>query len=244
MQHVLFKDLVHPSWYDILTLSIRCMDKDYLTNLSIQKNWLPGMQNIFAAFRVSLQEIKYILLGESPYPRIESANGFAFWDANVKELWSNTGLSKQVNRATSLRNFIKMLLHAKGDLKSSFTQDAIAKLDTKNYIQTSDDLFTALLKHGFLLLNISLVYEVQKVPEHARHWQPFMSCLLQQLSEKNQIIKCVTLGKLAQKVPESMLFSRIIAEHPYNISFITNTDVLSFFQPFNLLEYCESTNNN
>ena len=234
----------HPTWHTLITDAMQCMDAQYLVNLQNNPNCLPYIDKLFAAFSMPINSVKYILLGESPYPRVESANGYAFWDAAVNSIWSATGLSKPVNRATSLRNFIKMLLHAKGSLAYDFTQTSIAKVDTTNYIQTSNELFNALLNNGFLLLNISLVYEKNKVNYHARHWQPFMTYLLQQLAKSKTIIKCITLGKLAQKVPETMLFPRLVAEHPYNISFITNQDVISFFQPFNLLERREAKYNN
>ena len=54
------------------------------------------------------------------------ANGYAFWDAAVNELWSDNGLSKAVNRATSLRNFIKMLLVTEGALSLGKPLDAPA----------------------------------------------------------------------------------------------------------------------
>src|SRR3990167_11287507 len=103
---------VHPSWKACLQRGLAKMSASYLANLQQKENWLPGPNKIFNGFSLPLHSVKYILFGESPYPRFESANGFAFWDASVKELWSISGLSKKVNRATSLRNIIKMLLVA------------------------------------------------------------------------------------------------------------------------------------
>ena len=77
-------------------------------------NWLPGRDHLFAAFQRDLVNCRYILIGESPYPRRQSANGIAFYDAAVDQLWSDKGLSKAVNRATSLRNIIKTALLAQG----------------------------------------------------------------------------------------------------------------------------------
>ncbi|MCD8542804.1 MAG: hypothetical protein LRY69_05290 [Gammaproteobacteria bacterium] len=88
------------------------MDEQYLEFLLSDTRWLPGMDKVFNAFMLPFEQVNYILLGESPYPRAASANGYAFWDQSVGEIWSTNGLSKSVNRATSLRNFIKMLLVA------------------------------------------------------------------------------------------------------------------------------------
>lgn len=199
--------------------------------------WLPGQKNIFSAFKMPLEKVKFILLGESPYPRAASANGYAFWDAAVGSMWSETGLSKKVNRATSLRNLIKMLLHARGDLYQDFSQDAIAGLNKSRYLQTASQLFQAFMNHGFLLLNASLVYSPGKVHAHAKHWRIFMSTLFRALADNNPSLKLVLLGRIANQLPESKLFAIFKAEHPYNISFVTNPDVLDFFKPFDLLNH-------
>src|SRR3990167_11233495 len=104
----------NPQWHEILTEAMTQLDSHYLSEILTTKDWLPGREHMLAAFNQPLTNVRYILLGESPYPRSASANSHAFWDNAVNELWSETGLSKTVNRATSLRNFIKMLLLARG----------------------------------------------------------------------------------------------------------------------------------
>lgn len=235
---MLFMDSIttcHSEWHAILQQAMSRMDPVYLSQLQNNTDWLPGMQSLFAAFRIPLSETRYILLGESPYPRSESANGYAFWDAAVGSLWSDTGFSKDVNRATSLRNMMKMLLHARDDLSHDFSQPAIAALDKSMYIQTGNQLFHAFLQQGFLLLNASLVYSDGKVPYHARQWRPFMASVLGQLLEYNPSLQLILLGRIANQVPEAKMFLKLEAEHPYNISFITNPDVINFFKPLNIL---------
>lgn len=224
----------HPQWHAILQTALASMDTAYLTELVNHTDWLPGIDNLFAAFRQPLDGVRYILLGESPYPRQQSANGYAFWDAAVGTIWSLKGLSKEVNRATSLRNFIKMLIFAKGDI-DILSQDAIAKLDKSLYWQTLEQLFLSMIHKGFLLLNASLVYEAKRIPFHARHWRPFMSSVLRQLASRENPVQLLLLGKIALDISEASLFTCLIAPHPYNLSFITNPDVLTFFSPLNLL---------
>ena len=225
----------HPEWHDLLASALNVMDHQYLNELKSREHWLPGINELFAAFRFPLSATRYILLGESPYPRAQSANGYAFWDAAVGSLWSETGLSKEVNRATSLRNLIKMLLFARGDLTSDFSQDAIARLDKTSYAGTAQQLFGTFMKKGFLLLNASLVFSEGQVPYHARQWRPFIHGLFHQLAEINLPLKLVLLGRIAEQVPETTLVKGLLAEHPYNISFITNQDVVAFFKPLDLL---------
>ncbi len=227
-------ETTHPEWQDILYKALQTVDSNYLLDLKKSTLWLPGLPAIFAAFSIPLSETNYILLGESPYPRQQSANGYAFWDKSVQNLWSVSGLSKEVNRATSFRNWLKMLLLARGDLESDFSQPAIARLDKSQYWQTGEQFFNSLLKKGFLLLNASLVYSENNVQFHARHWRPFIHNLLCQLAEYKHL-QLILFGKIAKEVPEVDFFTCLIAEHPYNLSFITNPQVLAYFKPLDLL---------
>ena len=224
-----------PEWRDMLSLALDEMDRHYIESLLANDHWLPGVKQLFAAFSRPLSSTRYILLGESPYPRMQSANGYAFWDNAVHSLWSDTGLSKEVNRATSFRNLIKMFLFARGDLSADFSQEAIARLDKSNYLQTARQLFEALMSKGFLLLNASMVYTDGFVPYHARQWRPFIHRLLNQLAAYNPSLKLILLGRIAEKIPQTTLASGLLAEHPYNISFITNPEVVAFFKPMDLL---------
>lgn len=230
---------LHPSWLPLIQHALRDLDCDYIQQLLNSNDWLPGADKLFNAFSLPFSQTRVILLGESPYPRPVSANGYAFWDGAVSSLWSESGLSKAVNRATSLRNFIKMLLLARGDLKAdNMTQDAIAHLDKSNMIQTAQALFENMMAHGILLLNATLVLRTGKVREDAIAWQAFLSTLLNEISKQNNKIVLLLLGKIAQRI-ESMAaaetYRKIISEHPYNISFITNDKIIQFFKPLDLL---------
>lgn len=232
--------MVHPSWQPCLKRSLNKLDATYLSQLSHSTNWLPGPEKIFNAFSLPIEKVNYVLFGESPYPRAISANGYAFWDAAVGSLWSPAGLSKQVNRATSLRNILKMLLVADGKLDAhQTTQEAIAKLDKSSFIQTNDELFNNLLKHGFLLLNATPVLSTNAPQKDARAWLPFMQELLHCLLEQRPHIKFVLLGKIANVIDPLIpnhQQQNLYAEHPYNLSFITNKKVLDFFRPLTLLQ--------
>lgn len=230
---------IDASWATCLQRGLACVDHQYIEKLSTSSNWLPGPDKIFNALSLPIEQVNYVLFGESPYPRVSSANGYAFWDQAVGDLWSPTGLSKQVNRATSLRNIIKMLLIAENYLSPTQTsQDDIAKLNKQHLVKTNQALFTNLLNHGFLLLNTSLVLQDGPPLKDAHAWQPFVKELITCLIEKRPQVKFILLGRIAQHVrdfiPEGTT-TLLCAEHPYNLSFITNTNVLSFFRPLHLL---------
>jgi uracil-DNA glycosylase len=230
---------VHPSWLPYLDQGIAAMDAAYLEQLAQSSDWLPGPEKIFSAFSLPVDKVNYILFGESPYPRAQSANGYAFWDAAVTDIWSPSGLSKPVNRATSLRNIIKMLLIAEEKLSPDNTsQDSIATVDKTNLIHSNHQLFNNLLSHGFLLLNTTLVLGHESPKKDAKEWLPFMRELLACLVTSRPDVNFILFGLIANTInplipPKSS--HCLYAEHPYNLSFITNPKVLSFFKPFHLL---------
>ena len=91
------------------------------------------------------------------------------------------------------------------------------------------------MQQGILLLNASLVYSPGKVAFHAQQWQQFIIKLFDELSVYNQTVELILLGKIAEKLKSNSLKTGLLAEHPYNISFITNPLVVKFFKPLDLL---------
>jgi len=240
MRQFLNTKVIHPSWRDILNKAMQELNPEYLLALQEQSNWLPGHTQVFNAFTLPLDKVRYILFGESPYPRAESANGYAFWDARVDEIWSKNGLSTKVNRATSLRNIIKMLLLAAGDLDPENTyQPAIADINKNHYVTTLNELFQNIQAQGILLLNATLVYRQNNVQKDAKAWRPFISKLLELIADIRPDIELILFGKVAEAInslPQGKQLKRFYAEHPFNHSFIVNQAALDFFRPLHLLE--------
>lgn len=237
--HPFSLDKVDDSWKPVIHQALSHVDPAYLNHLASSTDWLPGPAAIFNAFSQPLNNVHYVLFGESPYPRRASANGYAFWDNAITDLWSDTGLSKPVNRATSMRNIIKMLLVADGLLDGNNTsQSAIAKLDKTRLISTNQAFFQNLLQHGFLLLNATPVLQAGPPQKDAKAWRPFTHTILQELIKKRPEVSFLLFGKIAQDIDQmidSNRVRRLCAEHPYNISFINNIDVQSLLKPLRLL---------
>jgi len=240
-------DLADASWRPHLEAGLRAMmdaDPAYLPALA-GDDYLPNGGRLFAAFSLPLQQVRYVLVGEGPYPRPESATGVCFMDGAVGELWSETGLSKPVNRATSLRNFMKMLLVADGQLNVDDTGGAamapIARAAREGaFIQTLPELQDKLIAQGFLLLNASLVFRKHVAPVvDARAWLPFQRAVFAALGECKEKPTLVLWGKIAEqlkKVPETEGLPQIHAEHPYNLSFIGHQGMRQLFGPMQLLK--------
>ena len=241
-------DRADASWRPSLEAGLQAVaaaDPAYLPALGVD-DYLPTEGRLFAAFAQPLHKVKHVLVGEGPYPRAESATGVCFMDGAVGELWSETGLSKPVNRATSLRNFMKMLLVANGQLDAGDTGGSAmvpvaqhARSEGSGTIQTLAQLQDKLIDHGFLLLNAALVFRKHVAPAiDARAWQPFLQTVLAALASQPQPPTLVLWGKIAEqlkKLPEAARLPQVHAEHPYNLSFIQHKGMQELFGPMELL---------
>jgi len=229
----------HPSWHTCLHSALGKMDNDYLESLYRNSDWLPGHQHIFSAFSIPLHQVKWALFGESPYPRPASANGYAFWDGAVNTLWSDTGLDKAVNRATSLRNLLKTLLIAEGLLHPEHTgQPDIQNINKSALVKTCAQLFGNFLKRGFLLLNATPVLRKDKVRQDAAAFQPFIKEIIVFIAKnlpKTQLILWGRIAAILEEITDTLPLAKIVSEHPYNLSFLRNPDIMRLFQPLHLI---------
>lgn len=240
--------LAHASWHEILLRGLENMDAAdpaYLPALAADQ-FLPTQGRLFAAFAQPLDQVKYVLVGEGPYPRAESATGVCFMDGAVGSLWSDAAggaLSKPVNKATSLRNFMKMLLVADGLLdEEGSTGPALAAAAQRartaaGCAETLGHIQDKLHANGFLLLNASLVFRAHVAPvKDAKAWRPFFDTVMQALAAHQP--KLILWGKIAadlNKLASVQALPQIVAEHPYNVSFIGNKEMQALFRPMALL---------
>jgi len=246
--------LAHPDWHAALEKGIRALaqeDSRYLPELE-EDAYLPTKNRLFAAFSQPMPAVRYVLVGEGPYPREESASGYCFMDGAVRDIWSEKGFSRQVNRATSLRNFLKMLLVAENTLHPDNTGgEAVAEvaristLPDSPYIRQLDELQQAMLDQGFLLLNATLVFRKHVAPaKESRAWLPFLKTVFDTLADEaaasgKPLPLLILWGKIAEKLTgiESVsCFPQVRSEHPYNLSFIKNSGMLQLFGSMGMLK--------
>lgn len=247
-------ELAAPSWRPILRAGLEAVaraDPTYLPALAAD-TYLPSNGRLFAAFAQPLGAVRYVLVGEGPYPRPESATGVCFMDGAVGALWAEKGLSRQVNRATSLRNFMKLLLVADEYLTLEQTSGEVmagvaskARAPDTTFIQTLIELQANLTKQGFLLLNAALAYRPHVPPfKEAKAWRPFLQTVLDALAdhadkERRSPPTLVLWGKVAEllsTLPANARFPKAISEHPYNLSFIASPTMQTLFGPMHLLQ--------
>ncbi|MEA2048396.1 MAG: uracil-DNA glycosylase [Campylobacterota bacterium] len=229
-----------PSWEPILKRAYAALDADYRAFLENDNSYFPSRENYFNAFKTLPKErVQYILFGQDPYPREESAGGYAFIDKKVQNLFSDSGLSKEVNKATSLRNFVKMALVQRGNLSSDdVSQMAISKVDKQNLISEIDALRENFEKNGVLLLNTALIFTDKKSSaKHIRLWRPFMQTVLDAMeADAPKLILFGTHAKAMKRQLNLEKFETIELEHPYNHTFISNPKAHELFGSMNLLE--------
>lgn len=231
---------IHNSWHRIVEKSLKALDKEYLEFLQTNKTYFPNKENFLNAFKTLPQsKTKAILFGQDPYPREKSAVGYAFIDGMVEEIFSDTGFSKRVNRATSLRNFLKMQLSVEGFLNDDVSQEAIAKTPKDKLINSIYELKNNFEKEGILLLNRALVFTSKTDSRfHIKQFRPFMKTFLQNIAHKDFTL--ILFGNEAKTIetllPSKHNFTLIKTPHPYNVSFIKDEDVKLYFSQLKLIQ--------
>lgn len=231
---------IDSSWQKIVEYAYAGLSVEYREFLKRDEGYFPDYSSFLNVFKtLSLEKTRYILFGQDPYPREHSACGYAFIDANVKTIFGEKGFSKEVNRATSLRNFLKMLLLSDGYLKrEDLTQEAISKIDKSGLINSIDELRVNFERSGVLLLNTALVFTYKEDTKlHVKEFRAFMQRLLNQLVRSD--IELILFGNVAKDIkkvlPSSLEFQTVETLHPYNVGFIADKRVQEFFKPFALL---------
>ncbi len=230
---------VDESWAETVVLAYSSLSPSYRHYLKNDIDYFPSQENYLNAFKtLARDKVKYILFGQDPYPREQSATGYSFIDGKVSSIFSSSGLSKDVNRATSLRNFIKMALVARGDLDiSDTTQDTISHIDKSQLITSVHQLKDNFEANGVLLLNTALIFSSKdKSRYHIKEWRPFVETLLKEMRDISpKLILFGTHAKALKRLKYIDDYETIEIEHPYNHTFISNPKALKLFGQMRLL---------
>ncbi len=195
---------------------------------------IPKRELIFNVFNyMSPSEVRCILYGEDPYPRISSACGVAFWDKEVTT-WNDK------TNGNSLKNILKALLVSE-NLANYQTKIAECRnIAAAIGIKEPSQLFEHWLNQGVLLVNTSLTFTDKKSKAvHFNFWQPFHRALILALNSRSNPYY-ILWGKKAQKWENEIFKSiddtkRIIKqEHPTFIHQFLKADKPQY-SPFKLL---------
>jgi len=175
--------------------------------------------------------VKAVWLGESPYPRRESANGFSFWDANIQCVFRDSGeFSVGVNKATSLRNLFKAWFVATKRLqKDATSKNHIRDMPKNGLVMNFPEVFKNGLREGWLWLNAGLsLYTGSNAEEkdvQICRWLPVVESVLQDASRRGAEV--VLLGTKARKF-ERNVDNPITFVHPRMEDFVGDKKVHKF----------------
>jgi uracil-DNA glycosylase len=84
-----------------------------------------------------------------------------------------------------------------------------------------------------------VLHPERKPVNEARYWLQFLDRLLtliaQNSSRRITLLLWGKIAKLVEAMPASGDYDKIVCEHPYNISFIDNTDMLRLFAEISVM---------
>ena len=153
----------HYSWYNEL---IPVLSHQYFKNVLsyLKQCWdkgnelTPHKDDIFNVFKYPVWHYKYVWLGQSPYPNIKDANGYAFASRDSE------------NKPVSLKAI----------------EEAIRRDCKINGGFKSNDL-SSLIGQGVMLLNCSLTYNKTTGKPHLDVWKPFIEFVIKTMNRKYEV---------------------------------------------------------
>ena len=181
-------EIIHPSWTPIISLlyqePLTTLNQQILPNISYQ----PKKEDIFNVFKMPLDDVKVVILGQDPYPTPGDAIGYAFATREDRKI------------PTSLRIIQKEIMESYLEDMESF-----GRISSKEW---------KTLKHwteqGILLLNTALTVESGKAGSHLKYWEQFTQRTIFHISTQNPCI-WILWGQKAQK------FLPYIVQNPFHV---------------------------
>lgn len=199
---------VHDSWGVFFNNHIEELEK---IERLIGSDFTPTGANVFKIFKLPLNEIKFVIIGQDPYPQRGVATGRSF--EVINDSWT------YVNRSLEAI-LVSIHYHVTGELIAYC--DIIQRIKSKDWnIITPDRIFVQLeSQSGCFFLNKTLTCEVNKKNSHERIWNDFTTNLVKYIS-KNTKSRWILWGSYAQTL-ESLIENKdsiIKAKHPAYFSY-------------------------
>lgn len=201
-------DDIHDSWNDFLSPETVAKLKSIEEKIHDSKQeYTPHTASVLKFLKISLHEVKVLILGQDPYPQKGVATGRAFEVGTLKS-WDD-----KFNNI-SLKNIVRAIYYA-------YQSKYLKYSEIKNYIgfkfpiKSPDELFVEWEKQGVLLLNTSFTCEVGKSNSHEKLWNEFTLMLLRYMAKNNQDITWFLWGNNAKSiVSEININKKIESMHP------------------------------
>jgi len=178
----LYEDLIPSGWARVLRSFMYSSDfKNILQTLaqesSLDRRFTPPLRDVFRAFKeCPYEELKVVIVGQDPYPSIDVADGIAF----------------SCSKTMKLQPSLKFMLSEVN--RTVYNGEAISN---------SPDL-TRWANQGILMLNTALTTQINKVGMHYNIWKPFLNYLFDFLSNYNNGLVYIYMGKEASTWADSV----------------------------------------
>jgi uracil-DNA glycosylase len=192
IQNKLYENLKESGWGDKLKMFI--LSQEFSTILETLyedsqngKKFTPVLKDLFRAFQeCPYNELKAVIIGQSPYPQAGEADGMAFSCSHTGKAQPQLScMLKEIN-------------------------------NTVSESESSDPDLTRWANQGVLLLNSSLTSGIGGINSHEELWKPFTAFLLDMLCTNNSKIVYVFLGAETKEWHKSIsnMNYKFFASHP------------------------------
>lgn len=177
----------HPSWEPLFRLLHQGLLAELSANILPNCIYYPQKENIFRVFKMPLNNIKVVILGQDPYHGPGQANGLAF------------AVNENIISPPSLKIIYK-------ELRSLNASQGISQVDVSQKERTLEHWE----EQGIFLLNTALTVESTKPGSHITYWEEFISKVITFIAS-NQPCIWLLWGKKAQSyttyIPHKTIFN-------------------------------------
>jgi len=170
------------SWYKPFKEEChKYITRDFLTKKIASKNLRPKAKNVFKAFQLcNFEDVKLVIIGQDPYTEGGKATGLLFGNP-VDTHYISPSLKMMWEKAEEASNGL---------------------------ILDFDVTLESWAKQGVLLINASLTVDGNNRGGHFYHWFPFISSLLEKLSNIKSNVVYILLGSYAKEYEKFINYER------------------------------------
>ncbi|MBB3695976.1 hypothetical protein KMW28_12680 [Flammeovirga yaeyamensis] len=176
---------IDPSWDSFFNANIQLLQTIEKTLAPIKNKICPTPDKIFRVFRMSVTDIKFVILGLDPYPEVGVATGLGF-DIDKPTKWDD-------DVPKSMENILKELYFLKGGNKNDNIQIIRNSITSLN-IPSPDQLIKKWETNGVFMLNIGLTITQGISRSHLKHWGKFIRNAITLIDSQNINIEWLVWG--------------------------------------------------
>lgn len=162
---------IDESWHSFFEENEELINSNLEVYNNDSKRIFPPKKYCFRVFKMPIDYIKVVIVGQDPYHGYGQANGLSF------------SVNKEEKIPPSLRNIFK-------ELNNEFPE--------REYNFNHGDISRWFFEEGIFLLNSSLTVEEKKPGSHLDRWQDFTDNCIKYISKENPEASFLLLGNYAK----------------------------------------------